>query len=1836
MPKAKVRFGCYRSVGNRSVTRLVIPAALSRLVIALAFISAVSTPLSAQTAVDRPPDQIGPNSKVWITTSSNSVTEDTQLTAVATKNLVAALDQDAAPAPDKPVISRVEEIMTGMNYWDGEKWTPSEASFDLASDGFVATRLQYILNISSNINTTNAINILTRDGVTIRSTPVAIGLYDAASGASLIIGAITNSTGVLVSSNRLVFENAFCGISADLVYSIEKGSFEQDAVIRNRLDPADYGFPRETSRIQVFTEVYEAPAPEKIRRPLYVEENEAVRNKMASPDVVDEVLGFGEFVMATGRAFDSQSDNSPTNAAASVAKELRTAQDGRTFLIESVDFSQIKDHLDALPIAAPAPDKKEATLRRAIKPAKARVGYAAIPSPSGKRIKQTAAVKSEKPAVLVAKNSSRRRGVTIDFIATVGGTLSSSMVFRGDGTYFVSGAVICNGAVTIEGGAVFKFKHYTTTPTGYASIKLNNTLTCKTTSYRPAIFTAVDDDVVGTTMNGYPGSGYQNPPAIRTDGYANPALWVYNVNQQLSNLRFSYCQEAIRFEGNNIASTISHAQLVNCIRGIVITGCGCGSALPIVNNALFAKVTSPITLSRNMCYPKFYHCTVDTPSGSTLVTASSSSICYFYNSIVANLALLSSGPVTLTGDCNGFYNVNNNQQFGTNPKLSASSPFQTGGAGNYYLASGGAFRNAGTKSGISASLLTDLARRTVDPPILLSPGSYPSGYIFLPQVTLDNGPNPHLGAHYDQLDFLISQLSFAGNGSVALLTNGVAVGIYGPSGFSMAEQGAVISQGGPLAMNRLVFYPSVQEQPLFNGVASLTPASAIFDVSTATSTLLNAIKPIINLRFTDIPMLGLRQKFFSGTAAPLNLNTVSAKDCWLRGVDLTVSGATSAFYQTAIPAVTLWNNLMERTTVSLFTGPTGASENPLSLGFYNNLFWQSDLPLTYRASSVYHPSWTIQDNLFDTTNTISLFDSSNPESVIRSYNAFFNTPTSSQIAGTADVPLTALSYTNGPDSSPWYVANSSPTIFQVDTTRTAAAAGLYHYTVKLDQTKAGVPTPPSTTPPNGSIGWHHVALTSQNVALHKYVTQSSTATGGEAYRAIDGNTSGIFSSGSVTLTASANQPWWQIDLGASASIGTINVWSRTDCCALSNFYLLVSDDPFVSTSLAAVQSQTGVSSYYFPGTVTTSTSFTIGRTGRFVRVQLAATAALSLAEVQIQTTYSPSDSENDGLPDYFENTAGNGLVNAGETDWTGPIVAITTPTDGFSIGTTRINIHGTVTHTSPIKSVKVNGISGFLNVNGIDFDALNVPLSIGANRIGAVAEDMNGNTGASSMNISGVPSGANLIDPVSLTATPVAGFDSLNVSFQAAVDQNFPGTIQEVRVDFAGGNSTASGNLGPFTHVYNVGQFFPVVTVRTLVGTTSLSFSSLGGWNPTTADALRINVQQPPVQGQNIITIPDPVDLKFGGPSGHLYVLSRSGNAVNEYDSNEAPAGSIPLPSGSVPTGLDVDSDGNIYVALSARHQVAKYKLTGGVYGLDLSFNGTGLIGKSNQSSGSGNGEFNAPYDVAVTPDRTGIAVSDSGNNRIQQFSAANGTFVQSFGSQGTAVGQFNTPKGLTYDNVGYLYIVDSGNNRLALALSSEVIGTSGTSGTALGQFQGAVNLCVGSRGIYVGETGNNRVQVFGPSAGGPGSAPTPFTIRLSLSTELGLSQPNAIAPIPDFLAEKIYIADTGHGRVLKVTLPETTTPDTAWTAMNTSLSGNHLDQAISCFSRATADDYRGWFSAIGTATVSSLINGKTLWAAVIEAETAQYYFEDTIGGETITFPVEFVKENGIWKILEF
>ncbi len=68
-----------------------------------------------------------------------------------------------------------------------------------------------------------------------------------------------------------------------------------------------------------------------------------------------------------------------------------------------------------------------------------------------------------------------------------------------------------------------------------------------------------------------------------------------------------------------------------------------------------------------------------------------------------------------------------------------------------------------------------------------------------------------------------------------------------------------------------------------------------------------------------------------------------------------------------------------------------------------------------------------------------------------------------------------------------------------------------------------------------------------NVAPSGKASQASVAWDGDPNRAIDGNTDGIYNSGSTTHTKeNINNPWWELDLGAEKPIDEITIWNRSD------------------------------------------------------------------------------------------------------------------------------------------------------------------------------------------------------------------------------------------------------------------------------------------------------------------------------------------------------------------------------------------------------------------------------------------------------------------------------------------------------------------------------------------------------------------------------------------------------------------------------------------------------------------------------------------------------------------
>jgi sugar lactone lactonase YvrE len=58
------------------------------------------------------------------------------------------------------------------------------------------------------------------------------------------------------------------------------------------------------------------------------------------------------------------------------------------------------------------------------------------------------------------------------------------------------------------------------------------------------------------------------------------------------------------------------------------------------------------------------------------------------------------------------------------------------------------------------------------------------------------------------------------------------------------------------------------------------------------------------------------------------------------------------------------------------------------------------------------------------------------------------------------------------------------------------------------------------------------------------------------------------------------------------------------------------------------------------------------------------------------------------------------------------------------------------------------------------------------------------------------------------------------------------------------------------------------------------------------------------------------------------------------------------------------------------------------------------------------------------------VYVSDFVNNQIQKFTS-NGTFITKWGSSGSGEGQFNRPENVAVDSSGNVYVGDTSNNRI-------------------------------------------------------------------------------------------------------------------------------------------------------------------------------------------------------------
>ena len=175
--------------------------------------------------------------------------------------------------------------------------------------------------------------------------------------------------------------------------------------------------------------------------------------------------------------------------------------------------------------------------------------------------------------------------------------------------------------------------------------------------------------------------------------------------------------------------------------------------------------------------------------------------------------------------------------------------------------------------------------------------------------------------------------------------------------------------------------------------------------------------------------------------------------------------------------------------------------------------------------------------------------------------------------------------------------------------------------------------------------------------------------------------------------------------------------------------------------------------------------------------------------------------------------------------------------------------------------------------------------------------------------------------------------------------------------------------------------------------------------------------------------------------SGNVFVAEQNNDRVQKFDGNGmflTKWGSLGSGDGQFtdPRSVAVDASGNVFVAEFSGNRVQKFTNTGtfllsfgwGVADGMAAFE-TCTTGCQAGISGSGDGQFNLPFGIAVDGSRS-VFVDDFGNDRIQKFTNT-GTFVTKWGSFGGGNGQFAGSIGVAVDGSGHVFVVERDNERI-------------------------------------------------------------------------------------------------------------------------------------------------------------------------------------------------------------
>jgi sugar lactone lactonase YvrE len=355
--------------------------------------------------------------------------------------------------------------------------------------------------------------------------------------------------------------------------------------------------------------------------------------------------------------------------------------------------------------------------------------------------------------------------------------------------------------------------------------------------------------------------------------------------------------------------------------------------------------------------------------------------------------------------------------------------------------------------------------------------------------------------------------------------------------------------------------------------------------------------------------------------------------------------------------------------------------------------------------------------------------------------------------------------------------------------------------------------------------------------------------------------------------------------------------------------------------------------------------------------------------------------------------------------------------------------------------------------------------------------------------------------PIALSATASSGLPVGFASTTPAVCTVSASSVTMVSLGQCSIQATQAGNA-VFAAATPVTQSFQVA--QETLGAASLTVAGAGGSNAVEIGFLPLSAMASWSAGANASWL-------------HLGSASGAGAAIVPFtvDANPNPTartGAITLDSGvaltvtqagtnymgpgplvtlvsagvSAPSGVAVDSSGNVYIADTNNGAIEEWSAA------------------TQQVTPLVSGGLSQPLAVAV--DGSGnVYIADTGNNAIKEWSPATPTNVA------TLVTGLAGPSGVAVDGAGNVYFADTGNNAIKewspLTTSVATLVSTGLSGPT------GVAVDVGGN-VYFADTGNAAIKEWSPA--------TPTNVATLVSS--GLSQPVGVAVDG---AGNVYIADS-------------------------------------------------------------------------------------------------------------